>query len=139
MIFYTNFLSLERIERRVMGKFEIKTIGVIIMIMIMLSFTQAELDGIGRFLCKAKCEFECSEKAIPPPNCVPDCESHCEKLSSNPGYNCINGCRLMKSIAINIGMYYLKIFSYFEPFFNFIFEFINYFFFHDSIINFLFL
>jgi len=101
-----------------MGKFEVKTIGVIITIMIMLSSTQAELDGIGRFLCKAKCEFKCAEEAIPPPNCLKDCESHCEKLSSNSVYNCISSCRLMKSIAINIniGTYSLKIFAYFEPF-----------------------
>jgi len=72
--------------------------------MIILSSTQVESDGIGRFLYKTKCVIKCTKEAIPPPNCLKNCESHCEKLSSNLVYNCINGCRLMKSIAINIGM-----------------------------------
>jgi len=118
-----------------MGKAEIKAIGV--MIMIILTSIYAELDSIGRFFCKAKCEIKCTEEAIPPPNCVKDCESHCEKLSSNPFYNCINGCRLMKFIAINIGTCTLKIFTYFECFV--ILYLISLIFFHNSIIDFTFL
>lgn len=51
-----------------MGKVEVKVIGVIIMVMILLSFTQAELtsktDGD---LCKVKCAFKCiPEQPFPP-------------------------------------------------------------------------
>jgi len=54
-----------------MGKVEIKVIGVIIMIMIVLSYTQAESDDIGKIIkCKAKCLFNCIGEIFPPPNCV---------------------------------------------------------------------
>jgi len=101
-----------------MEKIEIKTIGVILSVMILLNFTQAELDTLGGDLCRAKCVFKCAF-AFP---CIKDCQSHC-----NPAYNCINNCRLIKYFATNIGMYPLTIFIYFHCF-NFIFDFINYFF-----------
>ena len=90
-----------------MGNTEIKVIGVIITVMILLSFTQAQSNnkidvGVG---CKVKCFLKCNEETFPKPNCISNCESHCSELLSNTVYNCITSCRLMKSIAINIGMY----------------------------------
>ncbi|KAK7342790.1 hypothetical protein VNO80_25746 [Phaseolus coccineus] len=92
-----------------MEKVEIKVIGVIIMVMILLSFTQAELDiKTDGFLCKVKCAFKC-EPQLPFPGlyskCIEDCRSHCSKLSSDLIYNCVSSCRLMKSIANNISAY----------------------------------
>jgi len=105
-----------------MGKIEIKTIGVILSVMILLNLTQAELDSIGGDLCRAKCVFKC---AFFQP-CIRKCESHCsDKVSSNPTYNCIKNCRLRKYIATDTGMSPLKIFIYFYCF-NFIFDFINF-------------
>jgi len=101
-----------------MGKIEVKTSGVMITIMILLIFRQTE----GNALCKAKCVIKCTELAFPPPNCLKDCESHCADLSSNnPVFNCIDGCHLMKSIAINIGTYSLKIFTYSHNFIIFLY------------------
>jgi len=118
LTFCTKFRFLERIRRRIMGKIEIKAIGVIITIMIILSFTQAQSNNKidVSFGCKAKCFFKCNEEAQPKPNCVSDCESHCSELLSDSVYNCITSCRLMKSIAINIGMYSQNIylFSWFD-------------------------
>jgi len=103
-----------------MGNTEIKIIGVIITVMILLSFTQAQSNnkidvGVG---CKIKCFLKCNEERFPKPNCMSDCESHCSELLSNTVYNCITSCRLMKSIAINIGMYsqYIYLFSRFYNF-----------------------
>jgi len=100
-----------------MGKIEIKTIGVILSVMILLNLTQAELNSFGGTLCRAKCLVKCAF-AFP---CIKDCQSHC-----NPAYNYINNCHLIKYIAIDISMYPLKIFIYFH-YFNFIFDFINFF------------
>jgi len=74
------------------------------MIMMLLSSTKAELNDVGKSFCRAKCVIKCAEDPLPilHPNCLKDCESHCDKLSSNPIYNCLNGCRLMKFIVINI-------------------------------------
>jgi len=103
-----------------MEKMEIKVIGVTITVMILLSFAQAKserrTDGVG---CKVKCAFKCApEQPFPPrySKCMQDCQSHCSELSSNPVSNCISSCHLMRSIAINIGMYPHKIFTYFHDF-----------------------
>jgi len=91
--------------------------------MILLNLTQAELDSIGGDLCRAKCAFKC---AFFQP-CIKKCESHCsDKVWSNPAYNCINNCRVIKYIVIDIGMYPHKLFIYFHCF-NFIFDFITFF------------
>jgi len=88
-----------------MGKIEIKALGVIITVMILLSFAEAE--STDNFWCNAKCKIKCEEQPFPEhyAQCMKDCESHCTELSSNPVYNCITGCRLMKSIATKNGMY----------------------------------
>jgi len=89
-----------------MGKIEIKTIGVILIVMILFCFTQAQLNDKPdtAFFCKVKCFLKCNEERFPKPNCMQDCESHCSALLSNTTDNCITSCHLMKSIAINIGM-----------------------------------
>jgi len=87
-----------------MGKTEIKVIGVIITIMVLLSSALAELNGIGKEFCKAKCTIKCAR--VPPgfiENCLKDCLPHCDQLSSNPIDNCINSCCFIKSITTNIG------------------------------------
>jgi len=107
-----------------MGKVEIRAIGVIIMLMTLLSFTQAELEAeldskTDGFLCKLKCAFKCEPQLAFPglySKCIEDCRSHCSQLPSDPIHNCINSCQLMKSIANNIGMYSLKIFTYLHCF-----------------------
>jgi len=93
-----------------MEKIEIKVIGVIIMVMSLLSFTQAELYGkTDGLLCKVKCAFKCEPQLAFPglySKCVEDCRSHCSKLNSDPIYNCAGNCQLIKFIANNIGTYY---------------------------------
>ena len=84
--------------------------------MILLSFTQAQVD-----LCQMRCFLKCLSEKNPKPNCISDCESRCEGLISDTSYKCNVGCKLMKSIAINIGMYSLKIFTYFHGFLIFLY------------------
>ena len=114
MTFCINFRSLEKIPRKVMEKIERKTIGIIIAVMILLSFTPAQSNNKidAGFFCKLKCFFKCNEEATSKPNCISDCESHCSESLSNTIYNCVTSCRLMKSIAINIGMYYQNIYLF---------------------------
>jgi len=123
LTFCTNLKSLERIQIRVMEKIEIKTIGVVITVMILLSFTQAQLNNRDRDICEMQCFLICISQKNPKPTCMSDCESqsHCGELPSNTFYNCITSCRLMKSIAINISMYSLKTFTYFHGFLVFLY------------------
>ena len=74
--------------------------------MILLSFTQAQLNGKpdNAFFCKARCFLKCTGERFPKPNCLEDCESHCSAFLSNTVDNCITSCHLMKFVAINIGM-----------------------------------
>jgi len=107
-----------------MGKFEIKSIGVIITVMILLNFAQAETKVS---YCNFKCRMTCFVDSSPEyfEKCVNECRSlHCTKLSSDLVHNCITGCRLMKSNPINNGMY-SKIFSSFMV----LYFFLNFFFF----------
>jgi len=115
-----------------MGKIKIKTIGVILSVMLLLNLTQAELNSIGGFLCKGKCVIKCSNELFSQ-HCIKDCESHCsDEVSSNPAYNCINNCRLIKYIATDIGMYPLKIFIYFHYFIILILYLISLFYLFDN-------
>jgi len=87
-----------------MGKTKIKSIGVIISIMILLSSTQAELNDIGSAFCKARCVIKCAGELPRLINsCLKDCIPHCDKLSFNPIDNCVNNFPLMKFITDNIG------------------------------------
>ena len=107
-----------------MRKIEIKTIGIILSVMILLNLTQAQLDRNSQEdRCRLRCILKCGIRHL----CFQDCASHCHAVSPSPAYNCINNCHLIKYIASDIGMYPLKIFIYFHCF-NFIFDFINYFF-----------
>ncbi|KAG2390487.1 uncharacterized protein HKW66_Vig0221070 [Vigna angularis] len=87
-----------------MDKIEIKCIGVMITIMILLNFAPPVLShGV---LCKVKCNTQCefigyTKKLFE--NCVKNCESHCNQLSNNPSYKCISNCYLTKSTTINNG------------------------------------
>ncbi|WVZ03332.1 hypothetical protein V8G54_024138 [Vigna mungo] len=88
-----------------MEKVEIKTIVVLVMVMILLSFTHAELNNkANAFGCSIKCAFKCELKSRSEyDKCMKDCESHCNKLSSDPIYKCFTSCDLMKVIAYNTG------------------------------------
>ena len=88
--------------------------------MILLSFTQVQSNNKidAGFFCKLKCFFKCNEEAQSKPNCISDCQSHCSELLSNNVYNCVTSCRLMKSIAINIGISSKNIYL-FSRFYNF--------------------
>jgi len=97
-----------------MEKIETKTIGIIITVVILLSFTQVQSNNkidVG-FFCKLKCFFKCNEEAQSKPNCISDCQSHCSELLPNSVYNCVTSCHLLKSIAINIGMYSQNIYLF---------------------------
>ncbi|WVZ02547.1 hypothetical protein V8G54_023353 [Vigna mungo] len=98
-----------------MRKIEIKSIRVMVTVMILLNFSQAD-DVTEVYYCNFKCRMTClvESPALCFEKCVKECESsQCSKLSSDLVYNCITGCRLMNSLVINIGMY-SKIFSCFE-------------------------
>ncbi|WVY91967.1 hypothetical protein V8G54_037481 [Vigna mungo] len=85
-----------------MGKIEIKSIGI--MIMILLNFAKLVLSH--GFFCQLKCRAQCVFKGFTQEmfeKCVNDCMSHCSLLSNNPFYNCISNCHLMKSGAIKNG------------------------------------
>ncbi|WVZ03611.1 hypothetical protein V8G54_024424 [Vigna mungo] len=86
-----------------MEKFEIKSIGAIMTMMILSSFVAAE--STDNIICNIKCENKCAEYLSPKyyAQCMKDCKSHCDKSLSDPVYNCITGCHLMKSIAIKDG------------------------------------
>ncbi|WVY91968.1 hypothetical protein V8G54_037482 [Vigna mungo] len=87
-----------------MGKIEIKSIGVMITIMIMLNFAQPVLSR--GFLCDVKCRIRCFFAGISDVlfhRCMGHCMSHCSPSSNHPFYNCISDCHLMKSNAINDG------------------------------------
>ncbi|WVY96061.1 hypothetical protein V8G54_028212 [Vigna mungo] len=114
-----------------MEKVEIKAIGVLVMVMILLSFTHAELNSkTDAFLCNVKCSLMCNSLASPEyEKCMIKCESNCEKISSDPIFKCFTSCDLMKVIAYNTGMCSLKIFTCFNSFtFLFRFHFIKFFF-----------
>jgi len=96
-----------------MEKIEIKSIGVIFTVMILLNFAQAGLTKVS--YCSFKCRITCFVQSSPFSfeKCVHECmKLHCSKLSPDFVYNCIIGCRLTKSLVINNGMY-SKIFSSF--------------------------
>ncbi|WVZ03329.1 hypothetical protein V8G54_024135 [Vigna mungo] len=88
-----------------MEKVELKAIGVLVMVMIVLSSTHAELNSkTDGFLCNVKCAIKCDpESPELYEKCVEDCRSHCNKLSFDPFYKCFTSCDLMKSIAYNTG------------------------------------
>jgi len=95
-----------------MGKIETKSIvGVVITLMILLNFSQANLTDDSS--CNLKCKLECVLNLVTYGACVRDCESRCSNLSSDPINNCITDCHLLNSITINNGMY-SKIFSCFS-------------------------
>ncbi|CAJ1978483.1 unnamed protein product [Sphenostylis stenocarpa] len=92
-----------------MRKAEMKSIGVMMMVMIVLGFAEAELksDSDGA-LCRVKCALKCAPQQPYPPiysKCIADCQSHCNSLSSaSDAVNlCITGCDFIKSVAISIG------------------------------------
>ncbi|BAT82747.1 uncharacterized protein HKW66_Vig0221440 [Vigna angularis] len=87
-----------------MGKIEIKSIGIMITIMILLNFAQPVLSH-GVF-CDIKCKLQCVALKIVQhifDKCMNDCRSHCSQLSNHPFNNCISDCHIMKSNAINDG------------------------------------
>ncbi|WVY91965.1 hypothetical protein V8G54_037479 [Vigna mungo] len=88
-----------------MEKFEIKSIGIMIMIMIFLNFAQPVLSH--GFFCRLQCTTSCSIYRLSSKqafnDCFKDCESHCSQLSDHPFYNCISDCHLTKYNAINDG------------------------------------
>ncbi|BAU03028.1 hypothetical protein VIGAN_UM001800 [Vigna angularis var. angularis] len=75
------------------------------MVMILLSFTHAELNSKNdASLCSIKCAFKCKPKASSEyEKCIKDCESHCNTLSPDPIFKCLTSCDLMKVIAYNTG------------------------------------
>ncbi|KAG2390448.1 uncharacterized protein HKW66_Vig0221460 [Vigna angularis] len=88
-----------------MGKFEMKSIGIMITIMILLNFAQPVLST--SYLCRLKCTLKCVPLRFGSKNffdtCVNDCKSRCSQLSNHHFYNCISDCHLMKFNAINNG------------------------------------
>ncbi|KAG2390446.1 uncharacterized protein HKW66_Vig0221480 [Vigna angularis] len=87
-----------------MGKIEMKSIGVMITIMILLNFAEPVLSH-GGLLCDIKCRIRCFFAGVSQvlfSRCMGHCKaSHCSQLSNDPFYNCISDCHLIKSNAIN--------------------------------------
>ncbi|RDX69274.1 hypothetical protein CR513_51631, partial [Mucuna pruriens] len=101
-----------------MAKNEMKTIGIMIMVMIMMGFAQAnssppivksEPSSVSEKLnCGTKCAYECLPLIFSPldflayPICVTGCKNRCMKRSHGNAYECITSCGLTKSIDVNI-------------------------------------
>ncbi|KAG4394917.1 hypothetical protein GLYMA_20G127000v4 [Glycine max] len=108
-----------------MEKNKMKANGVMIMIIIMLDFSQAiskpSLDRIepnrvyDKLDCLQKCELKCLPLLIAPGLyvvCVKKCyDNICH--DKPPINDCIIGCGLIKSIDINIGIHLLTTLMYF--------------------------
>jgi len=110
---------------------KMKANGVMIMIVIMLGFSEAihkpSLDQIepnrvyDKLSCLQICELECSPLLIPPGVgglyiiCVKKCfDKKCHDIKPTNAINdCIIGCGLIKSIDINIGIHLLTTLMYF--------------------------
>ena len=92
-----------------MAKSEMKFIGVVILMMIIVGSTQADNNSPDLTGCEVKCGFKCiayfySKKKFD--ECCLPCIRKCHhEMSIDVVYDCITGCRLTKSIDDNIGIY----------------------------------
>jgi len=82
----------------VMVKSEMKSIGVVIVIMILLGFSEAV-----KLTCPAQCGISCLLSNLGYPICFAACVAHCPRMSKNAS-QCISNCGVNKSININIGI-----------------------------------
>ncbi|BAT90553.1 hypothetical protein VIGAN_06181700, partial [Vigna angularis var. angularis] len=78
-----------------MAKNEMKNVGVVVMLMIMLCFSEAKLS------CTAKCYIDCLKAGLAYPVCLNDCLAKCPKMSKEAS-ECITRCAIKKSINIKI-------------------------------------
>ncbi|KAG5054569.1 hypothetical protein JHK85_007079 [Glycine max] len=95
---------------------EMKLIGVVIMVMLVIGFAKANFNSafkqIGsnhvsskpRLTCGPKCELSCLPYVfafILYPICVANCMKQCRKTPINTIYNCLSGCDMVKSVPHN--------------------------------------
>lgn len=97
-----------------MAKSEMKSIGVVVVMMIMLGFSKA-----AKLSCPAKCGIDCVLANLAYPICFILCVSNCPKLSKG-ALQCISHCGVNKSININIGI--LKLLQHFCSLLHIIFQ-----------------
>ncbi|KOM50657.1 hypothetical protein LR48_Vigan08g148400 [Vigna angularis] len=95
-----------------MVKNEMKNVGVVVVIMMMLCFSEA-----AELTCRAKCGIDCLLANIAYPICFAICVAKCPKLSKEAS-ECITRCGVNKFIKIKIGIQtfttLLLYFSYFS-------------------------
>jgi len=84
-----------------MAKNEMKNIGVVVVIMIMLCFSEAKLT------CPAQCGISCILANLAYLICFAICVAKCPRMS-NEATQCMSHCGVNKSINIKIGI--LKLF-----------------------------
>ncbi|WVZ03317.1 hypothetical protein V8G54_024123 [Vigna mungo] len=75
-----------------MAKNEMKNVGVVVLIMIMLCFSEAKLS------CSAVCGISCLESFLSYPLCFGICIAKCSKMSKEAS-ECITHCGVNKSIT----------------------------------------
>lgn len=107
-----------------MTKKEMKVIRVVIMILIMFDFSQANYNpssmqigsnygSDGRFACQIKCQKKCQKYLLLPPGvifyiiCYHSCFRKCDKMPIDVAQDCVTSCVLTKPIDINIGIHSL--------------------------------
>ncbi|KAK7341862.1 hypothetical protein VNO80_24803 [Phaseolus coccineus] len=78
-----------------------KSIGVVIVMMMMLGFSEADYGLLARLSCPAKCGIDCFLSNLAYPICFAACVAHCPKMSKD-AFHCISQCGVNKSININI-------------------------------------
>ncbi|ESW04274.1 hypothetical protein PHAVU_011G081600 [Phaseolus vulgaris] len=84
-----------------MAKSEMKSIGVVIVMMMMLGFSEADYGLSAQLTCPARCGINCLLANIAYPICFAACVAHCPKMSKD-AFHCISQCGINKSININI-------------------------------------
>jgi len=105
-----------------MGKNTMKSSRVAVLMVILLGFVEIlEIEGVQIVLpCPIICAIECAHSApFPYPLCFNDCITLCHMSTS--ASNCARSCGLNKSITIDIGIYYLIIFIFFNKLNMFLF------------------
>jgi len=103
-----------------MTKNEMKLTGVVIMVMLVMGFVEADFNSpfvqiesnsmSSKLTCGPKCDLSCLSYAlvfILYPICVASCMKECHKTPIDIIYNCLTGCDMVKSIHDNVDIHYL--------------------------------
>jgi len=85
---------------------KMKSIGIVIMMIIMLGYTQAKNLG-PRQSCATYCFFNCLISDDPYPVCHSRCKANCHEAPPSIYSDCISSCSVTKSSYNNMGIYFL--------------------------------